>query len=340
MSKRNIAILVLLLLIALSAGLWQTGFLSPRQPLEQITISTSLSNVTGMLLIAKEKGYFLDNGLEVTLKYVPSGNIGLEQLKAGETDFACFTEFALVSGIFAGGKPLKCLGAIAAAEDAQFIAGKDKGIREPGDAKGKRVGVFRGSNAEFFLARFLSLNGLLLGNIEIIHLNPFAMAKALSDGKVDAVMVWEPVAYEIKGELGDKAVSWPGQGGQAYYWLLVSTDKFLTARAGVAERLIRSLAQAEKYMKSNREESIAQVGAEVKLDPIILKNIWPKYSYELSLHQSLLIAMEDQARWMIQNKLTDRTQVPDYLNYLYPEALLKVNPKAVRVVLPAVGKGH
>ena len=128
MSKRNIAILALLLLIALSAGLWQTGFLSPRQPLEQITISTSLSNVTGMLLIAREKGYFLNNGLEVTLKFFPSGNVGLEQLKAGEIDFACFTEFVLVSGIFGGGESLKCLGAIAAADDTQFIASKDKGI--------------------------------------------------------------------------------------------------------------------------------------------------------------------------------------------------------------------
>ena len=180
----------------------------------------------------------------------------------------------------------------------------------------------------------MTLNGLSLGDIEIIHSNPFAMAQALSDGKVDAVMVWEPVAYEIKGALGDKAVSWPGQGGQSYYWLLVSTDKFLTARAGVVERLIRSLDQAEKYMKSHKEESIAQVAAHVKLDPTILKSIWPKYSYKLFLDQSLLFAMEDQARWMIANKLTDRTQVPNYLNYIDAKALLKVDPEAVSMVIP------
>jgi NitT/TauT family transport system substrate-binding protein len=50
--------------------------------------------------------------------------------------------------------------------------------------------------------------------------------------------------------------------------------------------------------------------------------------------------MEDEARWMIQNRLTDKTQVPNYLDYLATEALGQVNPKAVRLVLPVPGRGH
>ena len=106
------------------------------------------------------------------------------------------------------------------------------------------------------------------------------------------------------------------------------------------ERLIRSLAQAEKYIKSNRENIMTHIAAQVNLDPTILRNIWPKYSYELFLDQSLLFAMEDQARWMINNGFTDTPQVPNYLDYIDAGALLRVKPKAVRLVLPDPGKGH
>jgi len=333
--KTLIAILTPLLLVFLVAVyLGQAGFWSQSSPPEKITISTSLTNVAGLLLIAHSKGFFSDNGLDVTLKILPSGNVGLEDLKAGTVEIAAFTEFVLASGTLDDQTCLKCLGAIAAADDIQVIARKDKGISSPGDLKGKRIGIFRGSNAEFFLGRFLIFNGLSTREVELVNLKPFAMAEALSEGQVDAVMVWEPAAYEIKKMGGDKIVSWSGQGDQPYYWLLVSTDRFIKTRPQVVERLFRGLAQAEEYIKSNHEENINILAAQVQLDPVMLKKIWPKYSYKLSFDQSLLIAMEDQARWMIKSRLSDKTQVPNYLDYIDAEALLKVDPKAVKLIIP------
>jgi len=97
------------------------------------------------------------------------------------------------------------------ANDIQVIALRDQGISLPGDLKGKRIGVFRGSNAEFFLGRFLLLNGLSLEDVNIVNLSPLAMAEALTGGRADAVMVWEPVAFDIKKKLGNKTVSWPAE---------------------------------------------------------------------------------------------------------------------------------
>ena len=56
--------------------------------------------------------------------------------------------------------------------------------------------------------------------------------------------------------------------------------------------------------------------------------------YELFLDQALLLAMEDEARWMIDNKLTEQTRLPDFLDYIYVEPLAKVDPKAVRLIIP------
>ena len=54
--------------------------------------------------------------------------------------------------------------------------------------------------------------------------------------------------------------------------------------------------------------------------------------FVVSLPQALIIAMEDEARWRIENKLTDKTTVPNYLDFIYTDALEAVNPEAVTVI--------
>ena len=41
--------------------------------------------------------------------------------------------------------------------------------------------------------------------------------------------------------------------------------------------------------------------------------------------------MEDQAKWRIENDLTDATGAPDYLSYIYTDALEEVEPDAVPI---------
>jgi hypothetical protein len=42
--------------------------------------------------------------------------------------------------------------------------------------------------------------------------------------------------------------------------------------------------------------------------------------------------MEDEARWMISNKLTAENQIPDFLNYIYEAGLNAVKPEAVKIL--------
>ena len=50
--------------------------------------------------------------------------------------------------------------------------------------------------------------------------------------------------------------------------------------------------------------------------------------------RALILAMEDEARWMIDNKLTEQTRLPDFLDYFSVDPLAKVDPKAVRLIIP------
>jgi NitT/TauT family transport system substrate-binding protein len=70
----------------------------------------------------------------------------------------------------------------------------------------------------------------------------------------------------------------------------------------------------------------------MNFDDAYLEIIWQRYQFSLSLDQSLILAMEDEARWMIKNKLTKENQVPNFMNYLYLDGLKAVKPEAVNII--------
>jgi NitT/TauT family transport system substrate-binding protein len=70
----------------------------------------------------------------------------------------------------------------------------------------------------------------------------------------------------------------------------------------------------------------------MNFDDAYLEMIWQRYQFSLSLDQSLILAMEDEARWMIKNKLTKETNVPNFLDYIYEDGLKAVKPETVNII--------
>jgi NitT/TauT family transport system substrate-binding protein len=286
-----------------------------------------------LVYFAQDNGYFSQNGLEVTLKTFPSGKIGCEQLEAGKVDIANFADFVLVDRVLGGTTSLRCVGAIAAADDHLLISRRDRGILAPADLRGRRIGAPSGTSAAFFLGRFLSFNDLVWKEVDFVDVSPVELEAALATGRVDAVMIWEQWAEKLKKQFGDNINSWPGQTGQKYYWLLVTTDAFLQARPMVVERLFRALDQAERFLKNHPDKKIEIVARWTDLNPDTVKAAFTRNACALSFDQSLLTILEDEARWMIRNKLTGQTVVPNYLGYMKVEALSRVKPQAVTIIV-------
>ncbi|MCK9375692.1 MAG: ABC transporter substrate-binding protein [Syntrophobacterales bacterium] len=330
--KRRIAILVPWFLLILWSGTCGPTGCSPHGgPPEKITIGTNLNAMIGLIFITKTQGYDKDHNLEIILKGYQTGLESVRELKAGRLDLASCAEFALVEEIFAGGADLRCLATISSGEVDELIARRDQGVNRPGDLKGKAIGVPRKTSAEFFLGRFLTFNHISLGEVRVVDVNPFDLADTLAAGKVDAVLIWEPITHDIKKKLGNNTVAWPAQEGQQVYRLLLSREEVVKTKAAALEKLMRALAQAAEFAREQPAAARAIVSQWLKVPVTDLQA--PK-KYDLFLEQVLLLAMEDQARWMIENKLTDQTRVPNYLEYIDAEVLLKVTPQAVRIIIP------
>ena len=67
-------------------------------------------------------------------------------------------------------------------------------------------------------------------------------------------------------------------------------------------------------------------------DDAYMKTMRHQHQYSLSLDQSLILAMEDEARWVIDNDPTTEKQVPDFLEYIHADGLAAVKPGAVNII--------
>jgi len=134
----------------------------------------------------------------------------------------------------------------------------------------------------------------------------------------------------IKKELGESAISW--HGGEDFYFVLLTKEDWLDKNPAAVERFIKSLVEAEDYIKDNSEEAKEFVKDRFHYESDYIDYSWPSQEFAVILEQAMLIAFEDQARWRIEHGLTDATEVPNYLDYIYIDALEEVKPEAVSII--------
>jgi len=260
----------------------------------------------------------------VTIKGYDAGKLAAEALLVGEADISTTADVAFVGKSF-DNPDIRILGAIDQGFLHEIVARKDKGITNPADLAGKKIGITKGTTGEFFLRIFLTFNGLSLKDVEVVGLEPSEIVDAINKGEIDAGSTWNPFVHQIKQNFGDEVVRWESQCGQPMYFILLTKEKWLNENKETAERFIRSLIQAEEFIKQNNIEARDIITQELGFESSYHNAIWKNYELSITFSQALLIAMEDQARWRINNRLTDATEIPNYLDYIYLDALEEVN---------------
>ena len=338
-SKRNLASRVLLrvFMMALTATVLIFPFTSfacsPQPPAarENIVLGVYTGEYSALIWVAENRGYFRDEGLDITIKEFETGAVAAQAMLRGEVEVATSAEFVAVNNIFSDSS-IRIISTITSIKSIDIIARQDHGIKNPADLRNKKIAVPKGSIAEYYLGKFLLINNLGLSDVQIIYLQPAPLVEALTKGEVDAVAIWDRFAYDLKTAQGQNGVVWTPSIGQNWYLALLASNATINTRPGTLENLLRALIKAEDFIEKNPEKAQTIVAERLKLQMPYLQYSWSKTTFTVSLEQTLLLMMEDQGRWMIQNKLTDKTAVPNYLNNIYMGGLLKVNPKAVRII--------
>jgi ABC-type nitrate/sulfonate/bicarbonate transport system substrate-binding protein len=302
------------------------------EKMEFITIGMEATAVNSLIYIAEDRGYFSANGLEVVIHDdYPSGAAATEQMLEGEADISTAAELAIVRYAFAR-KPVLTLGSIDMFMHMKLIGRKDLGVKSVSDLEGKRIGVPIKTAADFKLGRFLDLNGVDKNKISIVDVQAPRVVDALINGTVDAVVTWQPNVMTLQDQLGDRAVTWSVQSKQPMYCLLLTTCKWVQESPDLVKRFLKSIMQAEDYLIQNSAQARAIVQKRLGYDETYLRTIWLEHQFTLRLDQSMILAMEDEARWMTTNNLTSEMKIPDFLDYIYTKSLESVKPGSVNLI--------
>lgn len=300
---------------------------------EPITIGYSPFESVALLCVAEDQHFFSQNGLNVTLREYDTGVGALDGMLNGETDIVVGTnEFPLVGRAFQKER-IRTIGSIAKSEFIYLIGRKDRGIENVTDLKGKRVGTTLRTIAHFYLGRFLELHGMNMQDISLVDVKtPKEWVNAVSDDDIDAIATAQPYANAARDRLGDNAVVWSAQSNQPLYTQAISTDEWIQQHPELVSRFLKSLAGAEEYIVTYPAESKAIVQKKLNLGAGYMDTVWQQNQFTLSLDLSLILAMEDEARWMIKNNLTAERQVPNFLNYIQEDELKAIKPEAVNII--------
>ncbi len=219
-------------------------------------------------------------------------------------------------------------------DQAFYVTGrKDLGIENITDLEGKKIGLPQGTIAEFYLGRLLELNGLTLSDVNVVNTSMTSAANAITSGAVAAVVVSQPYSYDIAQQLGSNGIQWPAQNGQSAFDNMVAGNSWITANPKLVVEFLKALNQAEEFIANN--PAIAKATQQSLLnntDDAFLDQSWPLQQFSLSLDESMIAAMEDEARWMIANNLTTQTQVPNFLNYIYLDGLKAIEPESINII--------
>jgi NitT/TauT family transport system substrate-binding protein len=301
-------------------------------PIEKVSLGAYQGEFSGLIWVAQEHGDFKNNGLDVTVTEFDTGIAPTTKLLEGQFDFSTGADFAAVRKIF-DDQRLRIMCTIDLPKAIEVVAKKSSGILAPGDLAGKRVGVVSKSQAEFLLGEFLISNRMTYSDVSVAGYNQVAeMKDAFLDGALDAVVVWNPYAYEFAKALGEDALSWNAQDHQLFYFLALTRADIIAARPQVVTRFIQALLDAEQYIGQHNDEAQAIVRDHGGYDEAYIESVWGKNQYSVQLPQDLILAMENEARWAMANKVVNAAEIPNYLDFVYTDALETSKPAALTII--------
>jgi len=330
--KKTIFILVAVVMVVttgMTAGCG--GAEMPAESLEKITFGSSATHKIGAVFVGKSKGYFEEEGIDLTIKQFGAGKASFEAMLRDEVEISAVADIPIMLESFKR-EDFYIIAGMYTSFDDKIIARKDKGISSIADLQGKRVGLTKGTNAQFVLDLFLIHEGISPSEVEVVDIKPLNLPSALENGEVDAISAWEPIPFEAEQLLPGKTIKFLNEQVYRKIFYFAVKKEFLRNHPETIKRFLKVIDRANTFIRKNGDESQDIVVRELKLDKEAVELGWQQGEFTLFLDQALIISLEDQARWAIRNNLTDATEVPNYLDYIYMAALEEVEPGAVTIM--------
>ncbi len=207
-----------------------------------LRFSWKLKGEYAPLFVAREKGYFAEQGLDVALSEGAGPTAAFASLIKGSD------QVSWMPGIYSmqassQGMPLKIIALYNDSAPLVIVSWPEKPIRTPADLMGKKIAMSAGETGAVFMPILCEKNRIDCSKIQFIHMASGATVPSFIAHQVDAVPVYRSNDLPImKGKYGDVFVEFDETkwGLVAPGSALVATDGYIAQHSDILVKFVRA----------------------------------------------------------------------------------------------------
>jgi ABC-type nitrate/sulfonate/bicarbonate transport system substrate-binding protein len=273
---------------------------------------TPNTNHTG-IYVAKEKGYFKEEGLDVEI--LMPGEAGADQLVAsGKSQFGVGYQESLTQARVQG-VPLVSIAAIIQHNTSGFASPEEKKITSPKEFEGKTYGGWGSPVEKSLITSLMKKENADVEKVSIVNMGDTDFFTAVKRD-IDFAWIyygWTGVEAELRGEKLNMVYLTDYSDKLDYYTPVLTTNEdMISEDPDTVKAFVKAVAKGYEYTIENPDEAAdVLIKAAPDLDPKLVKKsqLWlsPKYKDDApSWGEQKLAIWENYADWMHENKLLDK----------------------------------
>ncbi|MCY4472862.1 MAG: ABC transporter substrate-binding protein [Kistimonas sp.] len=225
-----------------------------RQPLT-LMLEWFVNPDHGPIIVARQKGYFREQGLELTIKEPSEADMPARMAAAGEVDLAVYYQPSLIRAV-SDGLPLAWVGTLVATPLDGLLVLEDGPVRSLKDLQGKSIGFTSQGSEKAVLDTMFKPWGFGWKDVKMINVG-WNLSSALMAGRVDAVLGvfrnFELNNLKIHGHKG-KMFYIEENGIPPYDQLIYITNPHKVKREAT-RRFLRAVEQAAQFIVNHPDEA-------------------------------------------------------------------------------------
>lgn len=328
--KSFFIVLLTMILTLLAAckenAIWSNSKM-PKSILMDVRIAYTNQPQSALIHIAESNGYFKEEGVNLISVKAEYGKLALQEVLDDRADIATVAETPIMFSVLEA-KPISVLATMVTSNSNNvIIARRDLGITKFNDLIGKKIGYTPMTTSDFYLDSLLTANGLLRKDILPIALKPKDLSDAILNKKVDAIVYWNYPLAEVKKLLGKNAIEFYDIELYTETFNLVSKSHYAKNNIEVIKKVLNALMKAQDHVENMPRESSMIMAQRTKHPLDIIAEAWSNFNFNIFLDNTIIIALEDEARWAIKNGYTKIKKTPNFSNIIDGSALEALKPQ-------------
>jgi NitT/TauT family transport system substrate-binding protein len=205
--------------------------------------------------VAAKMGYYTNQGLVVDLQPINLDENTIQAVADGKIDFGISGADDVILAR-AKGIPVKAIAVIYKINPAAVISLEGKGINEPKDLIGKKVGLQKGNPIEYLFNVMLESKGIKLSEVKKVAIG--YDASELLTGKVDAIVGYITNEPDMVIQAGQKpkSILMADYGVNMYADVLFASDKLIETKPAMVERFVKATLDGWQYAIEHEVEAV------------------------------------------------------------------------------------